>query len=442
MNIYFRYGMTKEKKLFLENKDKNLFSGIILPAHIALDQIDSLPEWLAMNKINYFIDPITYVFSEQTANICNAKGEIRRSYNKYIESLNLTKIDFIKDTLDLKYFETKGKLDEKKISKFVEAILRVHINVKKLDDETKEFIETIKKEDGLEDYPIDIALDSGHNPLFYTSPGFFFNSPKDEWFKLNIKLMEETIKQSGDQKTYGYLPISKSLFSLKSTKEIVENIPNNLDGIIVWFEDFEDTTASENELKFVVSIIKELGKRKLEVINLYGGLFSALLCEIGCSGYSSGLCYDTRRTRDIEPSGGPLPFRYYIPEVNKFMRQSDAESFYRIIKPACDCCICKPKKEETKDEKGNIQVDKFIESFFNYNRSKEGDYAEHEESLKKHFMYATKEQMDKIKKNGVKKYLDEKESIYKKLVKEHGEIIAKMYASHIPKWVKVIREFL
>lgn len=32
-------------------------------------------------------------------------------------------------------------------------------------------------------------LEKGHTPLFYISPGFFFNNPDDEWFKLNIKLM-------------------------------------------------------------------------------------------------------------------------------------------------------------------------------------------------------------------------------------------------------------
>ncbi|GAI86473.1 unnamed protein product, partial [marine sediment metagenome] len=162
MNIFYRYGMAKEKNLFLQNKE--FFSGLVLPAHIALDQKDSLPEWLAANNINYFVDPITYIFTEETAKLYNKKMKLRRSYKKFIEALKLESINFINENLTIDFFKSKGSFDDKKVSDFVESIMRVQIDIKKLDKEidkeTKEFIDFFK-EKGM-DYPINIALDSGH----------------------------------------------------------------------------------------------------------------------------------------------------------------------------------------------------------------------------------------------------------------------------------------
>ncbi len=124
------------------------------------------------------------------------------------------------------------------------------------------------------------------------------------------------------------------------------------------------------------------------------------------------------------------------------MRQSDTESFYRILNPECVCPECVNKKENNTDHKGILHVDGFVDSFFTYNRLREGDYASKEESLKNHFIYSTNKKISEIQKNGTKAYLDKKMSIYNKIKDESGEIIANMYASHIPKWNNVINEFL
>lgn len=286
-------------------------------------------------------------------------------------------------------------------------------------------------------------LEKGHKPLFYISPGFFFDSPEDEWFKLNIKLMELAAEKSLEQKTYGYLPISKNCFDHTYIDEIADRIPNKINGVVVWFEDFEDTFANENELRFVAQMVKSLSERGLNIINLYGGFFSVLLSEIGLQGYSSGLCYDTSRNREIVPTGGPVPLRYYIPEINRLMRQLDVEGFYKYIKPSCECNICEEKMKNSVDNKtGELQIDSFVDSLFSYDKNKRGDYQIYEDALKEHFMRSVKNQMEKLKIKGVKKFLEEKQQIHDELVKIYGPYIANKYASHIPKWINVINELV
>jgi len=442
MNIFFRYGMGKEKKLFVESKDK--FSGIAVPLHIALDQNESLPEWLAINQINYFIDPITYVFSEIKAKKHNKDGNLRRSYKKYIDAMNLGHINFIRESLKVDYFKTDKNFDDIKISKFVDRYLRIQIDLRNLDSkrdqETKEFIEFFKNQ-GI-DYPLDIALKGGHNPLFYVSPGFFFDKVGDDWFKLNIHLMKETRKQLPDQRVFGYLLIGRQLLEKQiNIPELLQFIPNDLNGIVVWFEDFEEEISSEDELRNVAKLIKGLVEKGFEVINLYGGIFSSLLPGTGNSGYSSGLCYDTHKSREIESGGGPIPFRYYMPEINRFMRQSDAESFYRHINPKCECVVCKAHKDKS-IKNGEFIIEKFIDSYFKYDETKEKDYANHEEALKNHFINCSKIELDKVQKNGPKNFINEKKKTYDLLVEKLGKNIAEQYASHIPKWKKILDELM
>ncbi len=434
--------MPKEKNLFLSNK--KYFSGLVIPAHIALDQRNSLPEWISINRIDFFIDPVTYVLTEPEAKIYNKKRKIRRSYKKFIDSLGLgnQNIDFVNDNLPINYFINDNEFNNDNIKDFAEKFVRLQINVKQLDEETKNFIK-ILKEDKTIQYPINIALDSGHNPLFYTSPGFFFDSVEDNSFKLNVKLMELVNKLTKESECYGYLPIGEDFaYEPSQLKKLVENIPNGIKGIVLWFENFEDTRASEDKLRIMSELIVNLSKNKYKVINLYGGFFSALLCKLGCQGFSSGLCYDTHRSRAIEIGGGPLPFRYFVPEINKFLTQSDTEILYEIISPTCNCPVCSNHKNDNIREDGSLRTDEFVSSFFDYDSDIDGDFLNHEEDLKKHFIRSTWDQLSHLNQIELKSYLDEKQKIYQLLKENAGELIAERYAGHLIKWNNVLKEYL
>lgn len=184
----------------------------------------------------------------------------------------------------------------------------------------------------------------------------------------------------------------------------------------------------------------KLSQKNLQIINLYGGFFSALLCETGCVGYSSGLCYDTSRKRRIEPGGGPVPFRYYSPEINKFLWKTSAESFYKLIENSCKCNICQTKKSSLTKSKDSLDTHLFIKSFFKYNKNLDGDYMVHENMLKEHYMYSIKKQMDKLKNKGVRDFLEEKREVYENITRLRGISIADEYASHIPKWINVLEK--
>lgn len=97
------------------------------------------------NEINYFVDPVTYVLNEPTAKLHNENGELRRSYKKYINALNLGSINFINENITLNYFKKDGDFDDNKITRFVESFINFQAELKELDEETKEFLEFFKK---------------------------------------------------------------------------------------------------------------------------------------------------------------------------------------------------------------------------------------------------------------------------------------------------------
>jgi hypothetical protein len=195
--------------------------------------------------------------NEKSAKLYDKKNNLRRSYKKYIDMVNLEHISYEQDEfLNLSYFKTNDILDDEKINNFADKFFRTQAIMKELDDETKELINFFKEKNIA--YPLKDILDKGHNPLFYTSPGFFFNSPEDDWFTINIKLMEKTINLSGNKKMYGYLLIGKTVFKQKFTESIINKLPEGLDGLVVWFEDFNEITATIDELRFVALTIQNL----------------------------------------------------------------------------------------------------------------------------------------------------------------------------------------
>jgi hypothetical protein len=238
-----------------------------------------------------------------------------------------------------------------------------------------------------------------------------------------------------------YLPISVVFSTNDDAKKIIDHLPDEMEGVVVWFEGFDETTASEDELRFVATTIKLLSEKSKWIMNLYGGAFFALMEPLGCSAFSCGLGYDFRRERDIGFVGGPLPLRYYIPEISKVMRPLDVEGFYKEIVPSCDCEVCRETKKHARKGEA-IETEEFVRSLFEYNEQIPGDYARVENRLKTHFMHSVNKQLIDIERDGVKSFLDRGIETYDALSDKYSPPIAKKFAHHLKKWDSVIRPLL
>lgn len=103
--------------------------------------------------------------------------------------------------------------------------------------------------------------------------------------------------------------------------------------------------ADEPELFTGLAVlIRGLRDAGLESGLLYGGFFSALLRGFGATGFSHALMYG--ESRDLEPTAGRPPMRFYVPPLHGFFPYAVAQDFVSRISrddylsTFCDCELC------------------------------------------------------------------------------------------------------
>ena len=123
-------------------------------------------------------------------------------------------------------------------------------------------------------------------------------------------------------------------------------------------------------------------------------------------------------------------------EINKFLWETSAERFYSITPNICKCEICQKNKKSLQKMTEVFDSHLFIKSLFDYGN----DYVSYENRLKGHYINSIKEQMAKLERKNIQEFLKEKKEVYDTLANKSGDPIAKKFASHIPRWIKVLEK--
>ena len=82
--------------------------------------------------------------------------------------------------------------------------------------------------------------------------------------------------------------LTKQAFIDRATAEIPAT---GVNGIWLWFSNFDEWTAQEEYLKGFKKLVEQLNGKGLEVYNRHGGYFSLALYELGMKGISHGVGY-------------------------------------------------------------------------------------------------------------------------------------------------------
>ena len=134
-------------------------------------------------------------------------------------------------------------------------------------------------------------------------------------------------------------------------RAIAEIPATGINGVWLWFSNFDEWTVKEEYLIAFKSLVKQLSEKGLEVYNRHGGYFSLALNKFGMNGISHAVGYGEKK--DVLQVKGPpnAPIvRYYLPDMYKRFGIPDIEAcldglgittpqdFHEKI---CGCVICK-----------------------------------------------------------------------------------------------------
>jgi hypothetical protein len=323
---------------------KESYDGVLINANMAAYAPDGLASFLLEKTANikYIIDPITHAFQHNPDFITNDKGEVKKSIQKMAEGY-----DFPGDKLGKEPVTPEYLLDPARLKGLIDNCLRFQstlLSDKILEsDEMKYF-----SDDNPTTKPDALVI-----PYFYMT-----ESTYDDWLKVLALTIKLALKSDWpDSKLFGSIVINRGILTNDNAINDITQvlIDSDLDGYLLWINDFYELGASESELKGLLKISDKLrDKGKREVINKHGSYFSVLAASGLGNNVLSGVTHGPEfgEYREVVPVGGGIPIaRYYIPELHDRIRYRDAarifkrmgylesaESFHNNV-CKCDRCI-------------------------------------------------------------------------------------------------------
>lgn len=182
-------------------------------------------------------------------------------------------------------------------------------------------------------------------PQFTIAP-YFVEDFHDGWRQVNVGSLASAAAASRELRG-GAIAIDSRELTPQNIAELAGiYTESDVDTAFLWLTDFDEHSASVNELIGYARLVELLAKQGKGLIASYGGYFSLLLAFRGLKGSSHGVGYGDKR--DLEPvvGGGLPPARYYLPAIREFISLGDlgvlagGMSTAEFRDTVCDCTIC------------------------------------------------------------------------------------------------------
>ena len=329
--IYLWY-LANERKYF--DSMPQYYDGFIVSAHVLGHLTAAFTALCAKLNKPFFVLPDTHAFQlAPVSHFLDTKGEIKTSWDKLAKSYgHLINLILLQGrNLQPEDFLSKQGLWEQTLYDLVSNVINFQ----------KEQVSLALS--GLVRFLEEPQMKQSN---CLVAPYFFFSSINDPWYQISLKMAQESAKHKGNYRLFAVLCASKSILL---SDQAITRIPKDfsfpeLDGILLWIQDFDEEdepTPLLNGFKKLIVSLKEIRK---EIINLHGKYFSLMLCHFGLDGLGTGVCY--KETADPThfptggPPGGPSP-KYYIPEIKvKRGKIEAALAIQQLPSLRCNCDIC------------------------------------------------------------------------------------------------------
>jgi hypothetical protein len=337
-SLYFRLGIAAERNLF--QNGTGTYDGVVISAYFAAFYRSSTPVILrALNK-PFFFDPVTYTFARDIENI-RRDGDLRKSFQRLVEWYGSDFKHILSHRqLIPKDFYHDRHWNTKRVSEFVDRTLTLQQRILSppagIQQSLLRYAELTEGEKA-------VPRISKPEPAFLVAPYFSFESTEDPWYRITVKLAQESCNQQSG-KLFVPICFSKELLLQENHFEKIRDDFNDYDGYLVWPSDFNDDRDALEYLVGLAKFLKTLAKEKKPIYFLYGGSFIPLLSKVlGIDGgYCRGICYG--ETKDVDAmmaTGGGAPVRYYYEKTFSKLPESVARAFFSDHpKELCMCKVC------------------------------------------------------------------------------------------------------
>lgn len=350
------FGTFNEQRYFTYPSPET-YSCVIINANMAAHAPDGLGQFLIerTKQLNYIIDPMTHAFQHNVIHLTTINSSKERIIKTSIEKLKNIYGDPIasiagKIPLNPSHFIDKGLL-----TAFVEKCVRFQ-----LEQLSTRMLESPTNQKYLQQSQEKLK------PTYLISPYFYMDETTfDQWIAIQIEMINKTILFKGESKVLAAITIGKGLLDDKrKVKELIESYRElNVDGYIIWVDDFNEHEASKGELDTFLKIIYNLNiNRNREFINFHGSYFSVLAAGKLGEGLLSGVAHGPEygEYRSVVPVGGGIPFaKYYVFGLHKRVKFKEAQRLFfdlgwlassiEFYKNICDCNVCRNIIKENPD---------------------------------------------------------------------------------------------
>ncbi len=174
---------------------------------------------------------------------------------------------------------------------------------------------------------------------------YFFMAPDsvDEWLETNLHVIQTCIdiaktRYSGFDLAAVLAIGPDTLGDPTELKTVIDGYSElGVEQLFVWFDDFDETTAINEQLEGLCKLLTKLvtGTHPKRIINLFGGYFSTLLCHQDI-GLLAGVCHGPGygEYRSVFPVGGGIPYpKFYIPQFhNRFIFREGLRAVTSLVR--------------------------------------------------------------------------------------------------------------
>jgi hypothetical protein len=323
--LFYRLGLTREQNLFREHPAS--YSGICIRAnYLAYFQKFTLGLLLELAK-PFFIDPVTYIFAREPAQILNDDGNVKSSYEKLgqhygepvVAALGRVRI-------------TQAEFNDPAVRQgFAERVI------------SYQRVQALQLPEKYQRYQRFLGA-SQMQPSFLLPPYFYLESLDDGWAEINTDLAARAAAFA-EQPVYPVVFLSRTLLSTEGSIERIADLYDHeaYGGFFVWVEDVHGVWSDISTLRAYRRLVQGLAALGKPVFALYGDYFSILLWYDGLIGFCSGICYSERKEVDPPAIEGSIPDRYYVRRL-KYKAQLDTTiqrlDIGQYEDLACKCGIC------------------------------------------------------------------------------------------------------
>ena len=334
-SVFFRLGIAAERNLFAEGRAT--YDGVAISAYYSAFYRSSTPVMIRGLDKPFFFDPATFAFARDIENI-RRDGDLRKSYQKLVDWYggDIKRILAHRQLIPKDFFQ-EGQWKKERLSDFVGRTFALQREI--LNPKTSIQQSLLRYAELAGEKPKIVKLESE----FIVAPYFSFESRDDPWYKITLKLAEESRKQC-DGKLFVPFCFSKELLLQdQHFAKIVDDF-KGYDGYLLWPSDFDDDKDAFEYLIGLGKFARILARLKKPIYFMYGGLFVPILCRILDieSGYCRGICYG--ESKDVDTggaSGGGAPVRYYYGKTFSKLPESVARAFFTDNpRELCRCRIC------------------------------------------------------------------------------------------------------